>query len=146
MIALLLSVAVQVAPAPTPAQGPVPLGPIGKQTLPARGCAAYLWSVADRQLVAMAGADPARLRIAIDGKTLDYARASQNGAGGYGFGKVNVYSGADITATLDMTVVERPELTSGAMIPDATIRIDRTGRDTVIVPVAGLVGCAAVTP
>ena len=142
MIAFLLAVAVQITAAP----GIVGLGPIGKQALPAQGCAAYLWSVGDRQLVAMAVTDPARLRIAIDGKPLDYTRASQTGAGGYGFGKINVYRGADVTATLDMTVVERPELTSGAMVPDATIRIDRPGRDTVIVPVAGLVGCVAAQP
>jgi hypothetical protein len=34
-------------------------------------------------------------------------------------------------------------LKDGAAVPEATLRIDRTGQDSVVVPVAGLVGCAA---
>lgn len=121
----------------------LPLGSIPKQQLPARGCAAYLFSVGTtRTLVAMASADPAQLRIAIDGTTTDYARASQSGGGGYGLAASTEYRGGDVTATLDMTVATRTDLTNGAAVPEGTLRIERPGKDSVILPVAGLIGCA----
>ncbi len=118
------------------------LGPIGKQVMPAKGCAAFLWGTTDRTLVAMAGAETGRIRVAIDGKPIDYLRADESGAGGFGFAGVTTYRGGDLTIALDMTIVSRDDLASGAMIPAATLRIDRPGRDTVILPVAGMVGCA----
>lgn len=123
------------------AADPVPLGAIGKQALPARGCAAFLWSAPDRALVAMATADPARLRLSIDGRETDVPLADAQGPGGYGFSGTMRYRGSDVTATLDLTIAERADLTAGAAIPAATLRIDRTGRDTVVVPLAGLIGC-----
>ena len=148
MIALLFAAAVQ---AVTPAAGAATqapstsgtpqLGAIGKQAMPAKGCAAFLWSPGDRTLVAMAVADTARLRIAIDGKPVDYARTDEAGPGGFGFAGVTTYRGGDLTIALDMTVAARDDLASGAMVPAATLRIDRTGRDTVVLPVAGLIGC-----
>ena len=55
MISLALMLALQAAmPAPAANSGPGPLGAIGQQKLPAKGCAAYLWSMdAGRQLVAL---------------------------------------------------------------------------------------------
>lgn len=121
---------------------PSALAPIGRQALPARGCAAYLWdSAPTRRLVAMATADPARLRLRLDGRTLDVARAGERGAAGYGFATVTEYRGSDVTAVLDMTVETRPDMTGGAVVPGATLRIERPGRDTLIAPVAGLIGC-----
>ncbi|MEG3165372.1 hypothetical protein U1701_12285 [Sphingomonas sp. PB2P19] len=118
------------------------LGAIGTQALPAKGCAAYLWNVSGtRVLVAMAGADPAQLRIAVDGKTKDYARTAQSGAGGFGFAAVTEYRGGDVTATLDMTITTRGDLAQGATVMPASLRIDRPGHDTIIVPVGGMIGC-----
>jgi hypothetical protein len=113
MISLALMLALQAAtPAPAANSGPGPLGAIGQQKLPAKGCAAYLWSMdAGRQLVAMATADPAQIRLAIDGKTLD------------------------------MAVAVRADISAGATVTSATLRIDRPGRDTVVMPVGGLIGC-----
>ena len=146
MMLLLIAAAVQAAtPAKTvpgdTTKAPATLGPIGKQAMPARGCAAYLWSTGDRALVAMATADSARLRLAVDGKPVDYARTDEAGPGGFGFAGVTTYRGGDLTIALDMTVAARDDLASGAMVPAATLRIDRTGRDTVVLPVAGLIGC-----
>lgn len=149
MIALLIAAAVQAvssAPAPVPAtptaSGTPKLGAIGKQAMPAKGCAAFLWAAADRTLVAMAVADTARIRVAVDGKPVDYARTDEAGPGGFGFAGVTTYRGGDLTIVLDMTVVSRDELTAGAMVPNATVRIDRPGRDTVVLPLAGMIGCA----
>ena len=119
-----------------------PLGSIGKQDLPKKGCAAYLWSTGDRQLVALAGADPAQLRIAIGGKTIDLARASQEGAATLGLPSRQQFRRDAITATLDLTVEITPNLQRGARVPEGLLTIERPGQDVALVPVAGLVGCA----
>ncbi|MBD8734800.1 hypothetical protein [Sphingomonas sp. CFBP 13706] len=146
MMLLLIAAAVQAAtPAKTvpgdTTKAPATLGPIGKQAMPARGCAAYLWSTGDRTLVAMATADSARLRLAVEGKPVDYARVDEAGPGGYGFAGVTTYRGGDLTVALDMTIVTREDLASGAMVPNATLRLERPGRDTIVLPVAGMIGC-----
>ncbi|TPG43728.1 hypothetical protein EAH79_05495 [Sphingomonas koreensis] len=134
-------------PAPAPLIASVdglPIGEIPKQQLPARGCAAYLWSAgASHVLIAMASADPAQLRVALDGKLSDYARASASGAGGFGLDQTTTYQGGDVTAVLDINVQSRAQLTGGAIVPSGTLTIERPGKDTVIVPVGGLIGCSA---
>lgn len=131
MIALLLML--QDAPA---------LGALGRQALPAKGCAAYLWDNApQRRLVAMATADPAQLRLRVDGRTVDVARSGQQGTAGYGFAGVTEYRGGDVTAVLDMTVETRGDLAGGGVVPAATLRVERPGRDVLVAPVAGLIGC-----
>ena len=134
MIAFLLLL--QAAPA-------LPIGAIGPQSLPAKGCAAYLWSIADRQFVAMATADPGQLRLSIDGRTQDLGRTSQTGQGPTGLGGTAEYRGGDVVATLDMVVEAKESLSQGAQVRDGVLRIDRAGRDGIVVPVAGLVGCRA---
>lgn len=131
MIALLL--ALQAVPT---------LGPLPRQALPPRGCAAYLWSRADRRFVAVATADPAGLRVALDGRVADAARESQAGLAGYGLGERTTYRIGDATLTLDMTVSPRADLTDGAAVPDATLTVARAGGDAAVLPVAGLIGCA----
>ena len=141
MISMLIAFAAQAAAPAIANPGPGPLAAIGQQKLPARGCAAYLWNVdGNRQMVAMASADPAQIRIAIDGKPTDYALATQSPTVGFGFGGLTVYRGSDVTATLDMTVATRADIAAGATV-SATLRVDRTGRDTIVVPVGGLIGC-----
>ncbi len=141
MLALVLALqAAAQAPAPNPGAGP--LAAIGRQKLPVRGCAAYLWTLeGNRQLVAMASADPAQIRLAIDGKVADYARATQSDSIGFGFGGVTQYRRDDVTATLDMAIATRADITAGATVTAATLRIDRVGYDTIVVPVGGLIGC-----
>lgn len=151
MIALLLAVAAQAAPVPstpvlgaTPVLGTAPiLGAIGRQELPDKGCAAYLWSAVDRQLVAMATADPATIRIAIGGKTIDLARSAGDGTGNLGFPAAAEYRRDGLTARLTMEVVQQEGLTAGAKVPTGSLQVDRTGEDGIVVPVAGLIGCRA---
>jgi hypothetical protein len=119
------------------------LGPIGRQALPAKGCAAYLWSAADRQLVAMVSADPATLRVSIGGRTIDLVRSAGEGAAPLGFAARTEYYGDGVTARLTMDVVQQEGLTAGARVPGGALQIDRAGADGVVVPVAGLIGCAA---
>ena len=137
---MLLALLLQAGTAPTL---PPMLGAIGKQELPAAGCAAYLWSAADRKLVAMASADPARLRLALDGKTVDLPRLGQHGDGGFGLAATTDYRGGDVAATLDLTIASRGDLKDGATVPQATLRIEQPGRDVLILPLGGLIGCKA---
>lgn len=127
------------------AAGQTLLGAIGQQSLPATGCAAYLWSAAgDRQLVAMAVANPAHIRLALAGAApADLARTTEQGAPALGFAQSTEYKAGDVTATLDMTIETRPDLAAGATVPRGALRIDRAGQDSVVVPIAGLIGCAS---
>ena len=121
---------------------PPMLGALDRQTLPAQGCAAYLWSVADRSFVGVAGAEPASLRIKVDGKVVDLPRVAQVGQGGFGLAATSTYEGAGVAATLQLAITPRDDLTNGALVPDATLTLRRAGADELIQPVGGLIGCA----
>ncbi|WP_375396793.1 hypothetical protein [uncultured Sphingomonas sp.] len=121
----------------------LPVGSIPRQSLPDKGCAAFLWTLTpSHALVAMVTAEPAQLRMTIDGSVADFVRTAQVGAGGFGFSQTSEFRGGDVTATLDMTVATRGDLAGGAAVPEATLRLDRPGKDTLVLPVAGLIGCS----
>ncbi|MBN8807755.1 MAG: hypothetical protein J0I47_05915 [Sphingomonas sp.] len=129
-------------PLPTSVDG-LPIGAIPTQQLPARGCAAFLWTRGpSHALVAMAVADPSVLRLSIGGKVQDFALTAQHGTGGYGFSQSNEYRGGDVTATLDLQVAAADDVPGGARVGDSTLRIDRAGQDTIVVSVGGMIGCA----
>jgi hypothetical protein len=142
---LLLAAAPQAAPPAPPPLASIdglPIGAIPKQALPAKGCAAYLWSASGTHaLVAMAGADPARLRLAIDGKLTDLDRSAQSGVSGFGFAESNAYGGGSLIAKLTMKIETRDSITAGAVVTEGLLQIDRTGQDSILVPVSGLIGC-----
>lgn len=113
------------------------------QRLPAKGCAAFLWTrTPSMALVAMATTDPAALRLTIDGKAVDLPISAQNGIGGLGYSQITEYKGSGATATLQATVKTDASAPKSGSIADATLRIDRTGQASVIIPVAGAIGCA----
>jgi hypothetical protein len=122
----------------------LPLGQLPTQQLPAAGCAAYLWSKGTTHaLVAMASADPAQLRLSLDGTIADYPRTAQQGAGGFGFAGTTTYQASDVTAILTMNVQADGDLTQGATVPTGTLTLERTSKDSIVMPVGGLIGCAA---
>lgn len=145
MIALLLALVAADPPAsPLTSIDGLPIAGLPRQALPVRGCAAYLFTGGKtRTLVAMAQADPPMLRMAMDGAVADYARGLQAGTAGFGFAGTTEYRAGDVTATLDLTVQTRRELSQGAVVDSGTLRIDRPGKDSIVLPVAGLIGCAA---
>jgi hypothetical protein len=116
------------------------LGAIGRQDLPREGCAAYLWTLAEpRQMVAMA--EPGLLRLTLDGKPVDLARTAAEGSAGLGLAATTRYAADGVSATLELTVQEQPNMTKGALAPAATLTVARAGGDAVVTPVAGMVGC-----
>jgi hypothetical protein len=129
---------------PVPAQiDGLPIGVLPRQSLPATGCAAYLWTVSDKRvLVAMASADDRRLRVVLDGATVDLPRITQGGASNFGLSDTAEYAAADTHATLDLRIETRGDLLKGAVVPEGSLRLDRVGKDGVVVPVTGLIGCA----
>lgn len=140
---LLAGAASAQTPPPAAIDG-LPIGAIPTQALPAKGCAAFLWTATGtRALVAMAGADPAQLRLSVGGTLTDLPRTEEHDPGGYGFAGTTQYQAGDVTAVLTMSIATRGDLKDGASVPEATLRIDRTGQDSIVVPVAGLIGCAA---
>jgi hypothetical protein len=140
---LLLAAAPQTTPAPFAPIDGLPIDVIPKQELPTKGCSAYLWTIGGtRALVAMAGAEPARLRVAIDGKIVDLDRSGQVGAGGFGFADATEYGAGPLVAKLTIKIETRESLTAGAIVPEGTLQIDRTGQDSIVLPVAGIIGCA----
>ena len=134
----------QAAPQPfngSPLDG-LPLGVLPKQELPARGCAAFLWSATgERTLVAMVTADPAIVRLSLGGAITDLPRTAQHGEAGFGFSSSSDFGSGDVTATIDMTVTAQGDIKDGASIPEGSLRLDRKGQDGVVLPVAGMIGC-----
>lgn len=122
----------------------LPFGELPQQQLPASGCAAYLWSKGTTHaLVAMATADPAQLRLSLEGKIADYPRTVQQGLGGYGFAGTTTYHVGDVTVILDMEIQSQSDMTQGAEVSTGTLTLERSGKDVVVLPVGGLLGCAA---
>lgn len=147
MIALLLALAAADPPKVAASIDGLPLGALPPQSLPAEGCAAYLFTTGKtRALAAVAGARAGTLRLAIGGRPADLVRTGQSGSADYGFAGTTHYTGGGTSATLDMAVQTRRSLTKGAIVEQATLRLDRPGEDTIIVPLAGLIGCTTETP
>lgn len=121
----------------------LPIRALPPQRLPAKGCAAFLWTrTPSMALVAMAITDPASLRLTIDGKVTDLPISAQNGIGGLGYSQITEYRGKGTTATLQIVVKTDASTPKSGSISDATLRIDRPGQAGVVIPVAGAIGCA----
>lgn len=146
---IMLPIVFALQAAATTSTGPIdglPIGVLSRQALPAKGCAAYLFTTGQtRALAAMAIADPASLRLVLDGKTIDlsHAGASDVAGGTLGFAPRTDYRADGVSVSLTMTVARRNDLRDGAIVSDATLMLERSGMDSVIVPLAGLIGCAS---
>jgi len=124
------------------------LGDLPPQSLPQAGCAAYLWSVGDQQrrMVAVATATTGVLRLSLDGRATDLARAGPVAGGPYGLEGEGVYRGQAANARIALEIVTREDLRDGAIVPTGTLTVERPGSDAMVVPVAGLIGCAPRPP
>lgn len=142
-LALMFAAMPQADPAPPRSVDGLPLGGIPRQELPTHGCATFLWTATQtRALVAMMTSEPGQLRFAPDGHVTDLVRTVQNGPGELGFLAHSEYAGGPYKVVVEMEISTRPDLTQGGIARNATLRIDRDGSDTLIVPVVGIIGCA----
>ncbi|MBX9796235.1 hypothetical protein [Sphingomonas sp.] len=134
----------QAAPRPLPRSiDGLPIGAIPPQEMPATGCAAFLWTnTTTRSLAAMLTTEPPRARLAPGGMIVDLVRTEQSGGGNYGFTTHGDYAAGDYRVAVDIEIVERGDLTQGAIIPAGTMRFEKEGSDGVVVPVVGIIGCA----
>ncbi len=121
------------------------LGTLAPQQLPKTGCAAFLWNVSTRELVAVAGAMPASLRVQLDGKPIDLTRTAATGETVLGLPASTTFANGGFGATLELNVVPDPALVGGARVPSGLLTIERAGQDQLLVPIAGLIGCAEGT-
>ena len=71
----------------------------------------------------------------------DLVKVGQTGDTQFGLAATTDYAGGDYRVTVDMDIVKRGDLTDGAAVPTATVRVDQAGKDSVIVPAAGIIGC-----
>jgi hypothetical protein len=81
------------------------------------------------------------LRVSLDGKTVDLARTTAQGAAGRGLAAMSRYQAGDVMASLELSTVERPDLRDGALAPEAMLTVERAGKDAIVMPVAGMIGC-----
>ncbi len=83
------------------------------------------------------------LRVSVAGKNNHLARCAVSGTAPLGFAASTEDRGEGMSAGLTMALVQQEGLTAGARVPSGALQIDRPGADGVVVPVAGLIGCAA---
>lgn len=120
---------------------PLPFDELPPQTLQPQSCAMFLWDRASRQRIIMTTAMPSRLRAVIAGKSVELAAADLGtGARVMGFAARQAYAANDFKVTLDLTITASEA--GGAIIRDGIVTIDRPGADSVVAPVAGLIGCS----
>lgn len=133
---------VPAAPAVVASIDGLPIGTIPRQELPTGSCAAFLWSqTPSHGLIAMVSASPAGVRFAPGGAVTDLVRVGQSGEAQFGLAATTEYAGGDFRVVIDLEIVKRGDLTDGAAVPTATVRVDQAGKDSVIVPAAGIIGC-----
>lgn len=108
------------------------LGELPPQTLIPGRCVTVLWTRTEPpRRVAMADEAAQTLRIVQAGKSVDLPST----------GKAR-YAGSGLAITLDLDIVEREGLTSGAIINQGAMRVDTLGKDSVVVPVGGIRACS----
>lgn len=138
---LLLAAAQGMATQPSPPAAVLPFDELPPQTLAPQSCAMFLWDRASRRRIIMATAAPPVVRVIIGGKPVVLA-ATQPGTGAavMGFPQRSSFGDATLQITLDLAIIASDG--GGAVIRDGVIIVARAGGDTVVAPVAGLVGCS----
>lgn len=118
------------------------LGPLPQQTLAPGQCGLFLWTrVPDRQLVFFSDVSSQRAHIKLNDSDVTLTRTEARGERALGLYPYQKFSAGDLFVTVNVIVEAREGLTSGAMIPRGTLRLERSGDWEAIIPIAGLIGC-----
>lgn len=120
-----------------PVDDGLPLGTLPSQSLAAGDCALFLWKAgSEARLIAMVRLEPAVARIVLDGRILDLARAD----GGKAFDQAR-YAGPVASLSIGVDLEQTPGLARGAVVRGGTLEVQRTGGESIVVPVAGMFAC-----
>lgn len=127
--------------------GVLPLDELPPQRLAPQQCALFLWDRDSQRRIAMAssappapaaGASPG-LTIVTGGRIQRLAATDSAGVPVLGFAPHASYRGGDLTITTDLGIEPTP--VGGAIVRDGTLTLTLADGTTVVVPVAGLIGC-----
>lgn len=121
-------------PEPAPALAELP-----PQPLTSGQCALFLWDRASGRRIAMIMANPAILRLMIDGRSTDLPREVADGGAVMGFAPVTRYRSAARRYEVRLTIL--PATTGGAVVRDGSLAITEADGSSLVLPVAGLAGC-----
>ncbi len=109
----------------------LPLGELPQQKLVPGQCVIFLWTRSEPpRRIAMADETARTLRIVYAGKPLDLAATGPFS-----------YANAQVDIRLDLDIQERDGMTDGAIINQGALRLDRAGKDSLVVPVGGIRAC-----
>jgi hypothetical protein len=139
------------APAPAPAAPadpvtpPGPIGPLAElppQTLAPGQCALFLWERApSARRLAMLSAAPPYARVMTAAGVRDLAQTGGAGEPRFGLTPEASYADATLALRVNLRFEEAQGLVGGALARDGALSIETPGGDTVVVPVAGILGC-----
>jgi hypothetical protein len=137
---LILLAACGSGPKPGKPVAPIEIG-LGLETLPDQdmpkdGCAVFLWRAGDpARLLLVARSDPPAAMVKLDGRVRSLPRTAVDG-------RRTSYADGEDRIAIEVTVEPRRGLKDGAVITEGSLTLDRAGGATMVVPVAGLIGCA----
>jgi hypothetical protein len=126
-----------------PPQSPLPLAELPAQALPKGRCALFLWERAagPGRRILMVTAQPGQARVVWRGAVVDLPQTAASGEAAYGIAPKASYAGAGLTIDLDLDFAAGTPLAGGLVVRDGSLAFTPAGGDTVIVGVAGLIGC-----
>lgn len=137
-------------PAATPPAAPqtAPPGPIGPlaelppQTLAPGQCALFLWERApSARRLAMLSAAPPFARVMTATGLRDLAQTGGAGEPRFGLTPEASYADGALSLSVDLRFEEAQGLVGGALARDGALSVATAGGETVVIPVAGILGC-----
>jgi hypothetical protein len=136
------------APPPAPALPAAPPGPIGPlaelppQTLGPGQCALFLWERAPsaRRLAMLSAAPPFARVMTADGPR-DLAQTEGAGEPRFGLTPEAAYADATLRLRVDLRFEDAQGLVGGALARDGALAVEGPDGETVVIPVAGILGC-----
>lgn len=128
-----------------PPQSPLPLAELPAQALPKGRCALFLWERAagPGRRILMATAQPGAARIAWRGGIVDLPQTAASGEAVFGIAPTASYRGTGLSIDLALDFAAGTPLAGGLVVREGSLSFTPAGGDTVIVGVAGLIGCGS---
>jgi hypothetical protein len=137
----------QAAPPPAAPQAapPGPIGPLAElppQTLAPGQCALFLWERApSARRLAMLSAAPPFARVMTATGQRDLSQIAAAGEPRFGLTPEASYGDGALTLSVDLRFEEAQGLVGGALARDGALSVAIAGGETLVIPVAGILGC-----